>query len=176
MMTVVEMRLVFSKDRLEERVQELAAEISRDYAGRNLVLVGVLNGVFMFFADLVKKLSIPVRIEFIRLSSYGEAMDSSGRIEMKKNVESDLSGLDVLIVEDIADSGLTLNWLHKHLEQLGAASVKTCVLIDKKERRDVSLNLEYVGFEVDTGFLVGYGLDYDGQYRHLPEVYHLVMA
>ena len=176
MMTVADMRLVFSKGRIEERVSELAACISRDYAGANLVLVGVLNGVFMFFADLARKLTIPVRIEFIRLSSYGEGMNSSGSIEMKKDVESDLSGKDVLIVEDIADSGLTLDWLHGHLKQLGASSVKTCVLIDKKERRDIALDLEYVGFEVESGFLVGYGLDCDGQYRHLPEIYHLVVA
>lgn len=171
-----EKELVFSKAEIEDRVQALAREISRTYKGRDVVLIGVLNGVFMFFSDLVKALDLPVRIDFVRLASYGDGAESSGRIKMTKGVEIDLTGRDVLIIEDIADSGLTLDYLKNYLAGLGASSVKTCVLINKMERRDVSVSLEFAGFKVDQGFLVGYGLDYDEQYRYLPEIYHLIMT
>lgn len=167
------MKIVFSKDEIENRIKALAHEISKDYAGKDLVLLGVLNGVFMFFSDLAKNLSIPAGVDFIRLASYGAEMDSSGRVVMTKDVETDLTGRHVLIIEDIVDSGLTMNWLKKHLANLGAESIKTCVLIDKHERRNIEISLDYVGFEVNEGFLIGYGLDYDGKYRCLPEVYHL---
>ena len=175
-MTVIDKRLVISEDSIAEKIQELALIISNDYSDKDLVLVGVLKGVFIFMADLVRKLTIPVRVDFIRLASYGESVNSSGCVTLVNDIESKLEGRDVLIVEDIADSGLTLDWLQKHLRECGASSVKTCVLIDKKERRDIPLNLDYVGFEVETGFLVGYGLDFDDQYRHLPAIFQLVMA
>jgi hypoxanthine phosphoribosyltransferase len=170
-----EKKLVFSKQQIDEAVRRLARDISRTHAGREIILVGVLNGVFMFFADLVRYLAMPVKIDFIRLASYGQNATSSGRVLMTKDVEHDLTGKHVLVVEDIADSGLTIEWLRKHLRELGAASVEVCVLINKLERRDVEVQLDYVGFEVQQGFLVGYGLDYDGRYRNLNQIYHLVM-
>ena len=170
-----EKKLIFSKQQIDDTVRRLARDISRAHTGQELLLVGVLNGVFMFFADLVRYLAMPVRIDFIRLASYGREATSSGRVLMTKDVETDLTGRHVLVVEDIADSGLTIEWLRKHLLELGAASVEVCVLINKLERRDVDVKLDYVGFEVQHGFLVGYGLDYDGRYRNLNQIYHLVM-
>ena len=175
-MTEPDKRLVFSRDQIEEKVRELAGRVSQAYAGRDLVLIGVLNGVFMFFSDLVKHLTIPVKVDFVRLASYGSGSKSSGQIKITKDVELDLSGRDVLIIEDIADSGLTLDYLVKHLARVSPGSVKICALINKLERRDVPVDLEFVGFEVEEGFLVGYGLDFNEQYRYLPEIYHLIMA
>lgn len=167
--------IVLDRESIESRVSELAREISADYAGKRLILIGVLNGVFMFFSDLIKNMTIPLEIDFIRVASYGAESKSSGNIEMTKDVEIDLQGTDVLVIEDIADSGLTLNWIKKHFQDKGAASVKFCVLIDKKERREIPLKLDYSGFKVEEGFLVGYGLDFNGQYRYLTEIYHLLM-
>ncbi len=170
-----EMRLVISEGQIERRIQVLAKEISKEYKGRDIILVGVLNGVFMFFADLVKAMSIPVRVDFIRLASYTHS-ESSGQIQMTKDVETDLSGAHVLIIEDIVDTGLTLSWLKKHMQDLGASTVKACVMVNKLERRNITVDLDYVGFNVDKGFLVGYGLDYDGRYRDLSEIYDLFIA
>lgn len=171
-----EMRLVFSEQEIQENVRRLAAEISCAYAGRELVLIGVLNGVFMFFADLVKAISIPVMVDFIRVASYCGGTASSGYIKMTKDVEMDLTGRDVLIVEDIVDSGLTLDHLKNHIMRLGAGSVKVCVLVSKLERRSVPVEIDFMGFEVEEGFLVGYGLDYDERHRDLPAIYHLILA
>ena len=168
-----ELKLVISKEQIAERVLAMSREISQAYQEKDVVLVGVLNGVFMFIADLVKNLTVPVRIDFIRLASYGSESESSGRIVMTKDIETDLTGKHVLIVEDIVDSGLTLQWLRKHLNTQNPVSVKCCVLINKLERREVAEHPEFVGFNVEQGFLVGYGLDYDGRYRQLPAIYHL---
>jgi hypoxanthine phosphoribosyltransferase len=165
---------VLTEEQIQSRVAELARGLSESYRGQSLVLVGVLNGVFMFFADLAKRLTIPVEIDFVRVASYGSETCSSGRISMTKDVEADLAGKHVLIIEDIVDSGLTLEWLKKHLAQKGAASIKTCVLVNKHERRDVDVPIEFTGFDVPSGFLVGYGLDFNGRYRCLPAIYHLV--
>ena len=170
-----EKKLVVSNDQIMARIRELARDISKDYADKDLVLLGVLNGVFMFFAELAQELTIPAGVDFIRLASYGADSESSGRVVMTKDVETDLTDRDVLIIEDIADSGLTLNWLREHLGKLGAASIATCVLIDKMERRSVTVPIEYTGFNIQEGFLVGFGLDYDGRYRCLPDIYHLIM-
>ena len=167
------MKLVLSREQIQARVKELAQQISNDYAGLEPTLVGVLNGVFMFYADLVRNMSIPVQVDFVRLASYGGRTESSGQIVMTKEVDSDVTGRHILVIEDIVDSGLTLEWLHKYLGKLGAASVKTCVLIDKTERREIPVDFDYTGFHIDSGFLIGYGLDYDGRYRQLPEVFHL---
>ncbi|MBU2548176.1 MAG: hypoxanthine phosphoribosyltransferase [Proteobacteria bacterium] len=175
-MTDPELKLIFSQAQIASKVKELAQDISRTYAGRNPVLLGILNGVFMFYSDLIRQLTIPVSVDFVRLASYGAGSQSSGRIELTKDVELEIKGRDVLIVEDIADSGLTLNYLVKHLSGFEPTSVRICALIDKSERREVPVDLHFVGFKLEAGFLVGYGLDYNEQYRYLPEIYHLTLT
>lgn len=167
--------LVFSESRIQARIKELADQISADYNGQDLIVVGVLNGAFMFMSDLVKRMSIPLKIDFVRAASYGSESETSGRVKLRKDVELELTDKHVLIVEDIADSGLTLNFLKKHLAGLGPVSIKICALIDKLERRTDKIEIDYIGFEVESGFLVGYGLDYDEQFRNLPEIYHLYL-
>ena len=171
--TMVSKRLILSEDQIQQRIRELAEQIDRDYKDKSPILVGVLNGVFRFISDLTRYLTIPVQFDFVRISSYGMGSESSGRIHMTKDVEMDLAGRHVLIVEDIVDSGLTLNRLVKDLEDRGAASVRTCVLIDKTERREQAVSLDYLGFVIEQGFLVGYGLDYAEEYRYLNAIYHL---
>jgi len=156
-----------------ERVRDLAREISSEYAGKEPVMVGVLNGAVFFFSDLVMKMSIPSRIDFIRAASYGSAMTSSGSVILTKDVELSLKGKHVIIVEDIVDTGLTLKKIIKYLVGKGADSVKICALIDKLERREADITVDYRGFQVQEGFLIGYGLDYDQQYRYLPDIYAL---
>lgn len=169
-------RLVLSQQQIQDRVKELAARISRDYAGQDLILVGVLKGVFIFLADLVRALDYPVQVDFVRLSSYGKSSTSSGEVRISQDVHLPLEGRHVLVVEDIVDAGLTLDFLLHHLAKHQPASVKICCLIDKQERRVVEVPVEYVGFTIDQGFLVGYGLDYAEDYRTYPEVYELVFA
>lgn len=167
------LKTLISEDQIKTRVAELAAQIDRDYAGQELILVGVLNGAFIFLADLARRLQLPVRIDFIRLTSYGTAAVSSGEVRIMKDVELPLRDRHVLVVEDIMDSGLTLDFLRRHLLGHRPASLKICCLIDKLERQDVKVPLDYVGFTVPKGFLVGYGLDYAHQYRHCPEICEL---
>lgn len=166
-------RLILSKQAIEKKVQELAAQVSRDYAGKDVILIGVLKGVFIFLADLVRALDYPVQIDFVRLSSYGVSSESAGEVLITKDVELPIRDRHVLIVEDIVDAGLTLDFLLQHLRARHPKSLKVCCLIDKKERRQVEVPLDYVGFVVEKGFLVGYGLDYAEQYRTYPEVYEL---
>ena len=166
-------RCLISREDIARRVQELAADISRDYQGRDLVMVGVLKGAFIFLADLVRELSFPVEIDFVRLSSYGGGTSPTGEVHITKDVELSLEGRDVLIVEDIMDLGFTLDFLRQHLATHLAQSVKICCLVDKQERRKVDVPLDYVGFVVEKGFLVGYGLDCGEKMRTLPEIYAL---
>jgi len=168
-----ERKLVLSKEAIDRRVQELGSTITRDYAGANLLAIGVLNGAFMFMADLVREIKLDLQIDFVRLSSYGMSTTSGGEIRLSKDVELDIRDRDILIVEDIVDTGLTLAFLHNYLQERGARTVRTCALIDKKERREVGVAIEYVGFEVKKGFLVGYGLDCREQYRQYGEVFLL---
>jgi hypoxanthine phosphoribosyltransferase len=155
------------------RVEELAREISADYAGKEPILIGILNGVIFFFADLVMRMTIPCKIDFIRVASYGSGTTSSGAVKFIKNVEIPVQGQDVLIVEDIVDTGLTLDKIVKSLKEKNAASTRICALIDKKERREQPVTIDYRGFEVEEGFLVGYGLDYDEHYRNLRDIHVL---
>jgi len=166
-------KLILSKEAIGRRVQELGTIITRDYAGSNLLAIGVLNGAFMFMADLVREIKLDLQIDFVRVASYGMSTTSSGKIRFSKDVELDIRDRDVLIVEDIVDTGLTLACLHNYLKERGARTVRTCVLIDKKERREVKVAIDYVGFEVKEGFLVGYGLDCREQYREYGEVFLL---
>src|SRR3990172_12551062 len=165
-------RLV-SREELDSIVQELAARISRDYGKRELVLVCILKGAFMFLSDLIRHLQIPVQIDFVRLASYGAGMKTSGVIEITKDIELPVEGKDVLIVEDIVDSGRTLQFLKDRLALSNPHSVKVCALLDKKARREVEIEAEYLGKEVDDVFVVGYGIDFNEDYRYLPEVYYV---
>ena len=169
-------RCLISCEDIAKRIKELADQISRDYAGRDLVMVGVLKGAFIFLADLVRALPFPVEVDFVRLKSYGAGTTSSGEIKVTKDVEEILQDRDVLIVEDIVDLGLTLDFLRKHLLQHQPTSLKICCLIDKRERRQVEVPLDYTGFVVEKGFLVGYGLDCGEKNRTWPEVYELIKA
>ncbi len=175
-MTVAGRRLepVLAPERIREIVLDLGRRISEDFRGRRLVLVGVLKGAFVFLADLARALSIPVEIDFLQASSYGDDTASSGRIRILLDCGIDLRGKDVLLVEDIADTGHTLKALRQHLLAKGPASVRVCALIDKRERREAETPLDYAGGVIEEGFLVGYGLDCAQQYRHLPGVYRLV--
>ncbi len=166
-------RCLISRAEIARRVTELAEMIHRDYAGRELIMIGVLKGAFIFLADLVRALPVPVEVDFVRLCSYGAGTTSSGEVHITKDVELPLKDRDVLIVEDIIDVGLTLDFLRRHLLSHHPRSLKICCFIDKKERREVEVPLDYVGFAVEKGFLVGYGLDCGEQSRNLPEIFVL---
>ncbi|NPU83315.1 MAG: hypoxanthine phosphoribosyltransferase [Syntrophaceae bacterium] len=162
--------VLYSREAIRERVLELGEEVSRAYEDRNLVVIGVLKGAFMFMADLVRALRIPCRIDFIRVASYGSGTETSGRIELTKDIETDITGKDVLIVEDIIDTGLTLTYLVENLRARNPRSLKVCAFLDKKLRRKVPFEADFVGFTMDDGFVIGYGLDFDEQGRFLPDV------
>jgi hypoxanthine phosphoribosyltransferase len=155
---------------LERRVRELAAEISRDYAGRDLLLVGVLKGAVFFLSDLMRQLEIPVELDFMAVASYGSATKSSGVVRILKDLDAVIEGRDVLIVEDIVDSGLTLQYLLRNLNGRDPRSLEVCALLVKPERQKVELQTKYVGFEIPNRFAIGYGLDYAERYRNLPYV------
>jgi len=157
-------------DRLAERVRELAAEVSRDYAERDLVLVGVLKGAVFFLSDLMRALEIPVEVDFMAVASYGSATKSSGVVRILKDLDAAIEGRDVLIVEDIVDSGLTLQYLLRNLAARNPRSLEVCALLVKPERRKVDLPTRYVGFEIPNRFAIGYGLDHAERYRNLPFV------
>jgi hypoxanthine phosphoribosyltransferase len=166
-----ELKLLFSRKEIAEQVARLAREISADYAEKKLVLVGVLKGAFVFLADLARQLTIPAAIEFVRIASYGAKKESSGEVQVKKEVEITLEGKDVLIIEDIVDTGLSLTFLIEHLRAHKPASLKVCALVDKKARREVEVQVDYTGFAMTDGFIVGYGIDFNEQYRALPEIF-----
>jgi hypoxanthine phosphoribosyltransferase len=161
---------LIESERLHARVAELGAEISRDYAGRDLVLVGVLKGALIFMADLMRSLTVPCEIDLMAVSSYGSATDSSGVVRILKDLDTSVAGRDVLIVEDIVDSGLTLQYLLRNLKARDPASVEVCALLTKPERRRVETPIRYVGFEIANRFAIGYGLDHAQRYRNLDYV------
>ncbi len=165
--------LLLSKETIAARVKELAEEISKDYRGKELVLVGILKGSVFFFADLVREITLPSKIDFMRAVSYGKEMCSSGCVRLTKDLELPIEGKPVLLVEDIVDTGLTLSHITEVLTSRGAQSIKICALVDKLERRVKHVPVDYCGFHVQEGFLVGYGLDYDENYRYLPEIFVL---
>jgi len=167
-------REVISGEAIAARVKELGKTISEDYAGKQLVLVGILKGAFIFTADLARAIDLPLEVDFVRLASYGSGTTSSGFVRITKDIETEIRGKNVLVVEDIVDTGHTLKYLRDVLALHNPSSVRICCLIDKKERREVEVEVDYVGFDVPRGFLVGYGLDYNEQYRHLNGIYHLI--
>jgi hypoxanthine phosphoribosyltransferase len=162
--------ILFPKETIDRRVRELAGQISRDYEGREPLIVGILNGAFIFMADLIRALNVPCRVDFVRLASYGAGSVSSGEILIGKDLETPILGCDVLIVEDIVDTGLTLSRLVEILQKRQPASLKVCAFLDKQERRRVPFTADYVGFSIPDRFVVGYGLDYNEKFRFLPDV------
>jgi len=172
-MTDVLKTVVLTPSEISGRVLEMAGAISRDYAGREILVIGVLKGAFVFMADLIRALSVPCQTDFIRAASYGAGTESSGTILITKDVELPVEGRDVLIVEDIVDSGLTLRYIIDALKLRNPRSIKVCAFLDKRKRRKIHFEADYVGFTMEDGFIVGYGLDFNEQYRFLPAVYVL---
>jgi hypoxanthine phosphoribosyltransferase len=162
--------ILVQADELQHRIREMAAEVSRDYRGKDLLLIGVLKGAVFFLSDLMRHLDIPCEVDFMAVASYGSSTDSSGVVRILKDLDAPLEGRNVLIVEDIVDSGLTLQYLMRTLEARGPASLEVCALLTKPERRKVEMPARYVGFEIPDKFAIGYGLDYAERYRNLPYV------
>jgi len=169
----LEKKLLFSRSHIRKRVKELGEQISSDYAGKDPLFVGVLNGVVLFFADLMREISITMKIDFMRTASYGSRMTSSGEIQITKDVEKPVRDRHIVLVEDIVDTGNTLAFVLKQMKEKDPASVKVCALMDKVERRQKEVTIDYAGFTIGSGFVVGYGLDYNEEYRNLPEIYVL---
>ena len=163
-------RILFSQEEIDRRLGELAAEINRDYAGKEPMLISVLRGSFVFMADLTRKIDLPCTVDFMAVSSYGKGTTSSGQVQITKDLSDDIEGKDILVVEDILDSGNTLNYLMKLLQARHPASIRLCALLDKPERRVVPVQADYVGFTIPDEFVVGYGLDYAEKYRNLPYI------
>lgn len=163
-------QILVTEAQIRTRVGELGAQISEDYAGKSPLLVGVLRGAYMFMADLSRAIELPVEVDFMAVSSYGNATASSGVVRILKDLDEDLEGRHVIVVEDIIDSGLTLSYLRRNLEHRGAASVEVCALLVREGRQKVEDPVTYVGFELPPDFVVGYGLDASGKYRNLPYI------
>ena len=161
-------------DKIQSRIAELGSQINRDYAGRPLVLIGILKGSFMFMADLVRHLNSPVRIEFMGTRSYEKGTTSSGQVQLTKDLDKPIDGEEVLLVEDIVDTGLTLTYLKHILEQRSPRSLKVVAFLDKPSRRKIAVSADYIGFEIEDKYVIGYGLDFEQQYRNLKDLCILV--
>ena len=166
----VSQEILISKEQLEDKVKELGKKITEDYKGEEVLLVGILRGSVPFMADLMRAIDLDITIDFMSVSSYGAATKSSGQVKINKDLNSDIMGKDVIIVEDIVDTGTTLHYLRNFLQSREANSVEICSMLDKPERREADVPIKYKGFEVDNLFIVGYGLDYDQKYRNLPYI------
>jgi hypoxanthine phosphoribosyltransferase len=162
--------ILIERDALQERVVELGREVSEDYANRDLLLIGVLKGAVFFMADLMRNVTVPCEVDFMAISSYGASTDSSGVVRILKDLDINIEGRDVLVVEDIIDSGLTLSYLMRNLEARGPASLEVCALLTKPDRREMDVPVRYIGFEIPDRFVIGYGLDFAERYRNLPYV------
>ena len=162
--------VLITEEEIDRRVRELAAQISKDYEGRKIRMVGILKGASFFMCELAKRITVPVSIDFMQVSSYGGATESTGTVRIRKDLDESIEGLDVIIVEDIVDSGRTLAFLGDFLKSKGAKSIRYCTLLDKPERRVVDLKADYAGFEIPDQFVVGYGMDSDQEYRNLPYI------
>jgi hypoxanthine phosphoribosyltransferase len=164
------LHVIYSKSEIDSKINSMAHEISRDYQGSEPILVGVLKGAFVFMSDLMRALTIPVQLDFVRLASYGDSMKGGEVIRLTKDLELPVQERDLLVVEDIVDTGRTLKFLMDDLRGRGPRSVRCCVLVDKGERREVDFTADYVGFVLDEGFVVGYGLDWAESFRYLPDL------
>ncbi|SHF12175.1 hypoxanthine phosphoribosyltransferase [Caldanaerobius fijiensis DSM 17918] len=162
--------ILIGEDELKDKVKELGRIITRDYAGKEPVLIGVLKGAIMFISDLIRYIDLPITIDFMAISSYGASTRSSGVVKIIKDLDHSIQDKDVIIIEDIIDSGLTLSYLRKNLMERGPRSIKICTLLDKPERRMTDVKVDYVGFTIPDKFVVGYGLDYAEKYRNLPYI------
>jgi hypoxanthine phosphoribosyltransferase len=162
--------ILVQPDDLQRRVKELGAEITRDYAGKEPLLIGVLKGAVFFLSDLMRQIDVPCTVDFMAVASYGDATESSGVVRILKDLDAPIEGRDVIIVEDIVDSGLTLAYLMKNLRSRRPASLEVCALLTKPERRETQVSARYIGFEIPNRFVIGYGLDHAERYRNLPYV------
>ena len=165
-----ELRVLFSREEIDTAVKKLAAEIGKDYLGKYPILVGILKGSFMFMADLIRLLDLPLEVEFIGLSSYRGGMESSGKVRVVQGLRSSVKGRHVLVIEDIVDTGLTTGFLLDYLRKKKPASLKLCALTDKPSRRQTPVTIDYLGFTVPNKFIVGYGIDWDEKFRNLPDI------
>jgi len=163
-------RILLTEQEIRARVAELGAEVSRDYAGRELLVVGILKGAMIFLADLVRSITVPTSFDFMAVSSYGSSARSSGAVRILKDLDHGIDGRHVLIVEDIVDTGLTLNYMVDNLKSRGPASLRICALLDKPSRREAPVEIHYNGFSIPDEFVVGYGLDYNEHYRNFPYI------
>jgi len=166
-------KILISRDEIAKAVDRLACEIKRDYQGKQPLLISVLKGSFVFMADLIRQLDLPLELEFVRLSSYGAARQSSGKVRIIQGVKTPVKGRDVLVIEDIVDTGITISFLLDYLKKKKPASLKLCVLTDKPSRHRVPVFINYLGFTVPDKFIVGYGLDFNERFRNLPDIYTL---
>lgn len=162
--------VLIPEDKVEERIQQLAEEISRDYAGKTVHLIGILKGSVFFVCELAKRLTVPVTMDFMSVSSYGAGTRSTGVVKLIKDLDDSITDRDVLVVEDIIDSGHTLSYLLKNLKSRNPSSIKLCTLLDKPDRRECEVYVDYQGFQIPDEFVIGYGLDYDQRYRNLPYI------
>jgi hypoxanthine phosphoribosyltransferase len=166
-------KILISRDEIAKAVDRLACEIERDYQGKQPLLISVLKGSFVFMADLIRQLDLPLELDFVRLSSYGAARESSGKVRVVQGAKTPIKDRDILVVEDIVDTGITISFLLDYLQKKKPASLKLCVLTDKPSRRRVPVSIDYLGFTVPDKFIVGYGLDCDEKFRNLPHIYTL---
>ena len=168
-----QLKILISRDEIAKAVDRLASEIKRDYQGKQPLLISVLKGSFMFTADLIRQLDLPLELDFIRLSSYGAAKESSGKVTVVQGLKTPIKGRDVLVIEDIVDTGITTSFLFDYLRKKKPASLKLCALTDKPSRRRVPVSIDYLGLSLPNKFVVGYGLDFDQGFRNLPDIYAL---
>ncbi len=166
--------VLFTREDIKNRVEELGKQISQDYKGKKLLVVSLLKGSFIFTADLVREIDIPVKVEFMATSSYGDSTESSGKVKVLYDIEKNLDGYDILIADDIADTGTTMSHIIDYLQTKNPESIKSCVLLDKPSRRKVELEPDYIGFTIPDKFIVGYGLNYGDYYRNIPYVFAFV--
>lgn len=162
--------ILITEEQIKVKVAEIGAEISAKYEGKSLIIIGVLKGANVFVADLIRKITVPVVLDFIAISSYGVSTESSGAVRILKDLDEDIKGMHVIVVEDIIDTGLTLSYLSNNLESRGAESIEFCTLLDKPERRTAPIDVHYKGFNIPDKFIVGYGIDFAEKYRNLPFV------
>ncbi|MDH5781556.1 MAG: hypoxanthine phosphoribosyltransferase [Dehalococcoidia bacterium] len=165
-----QLKVLITREEIGKAVTRLASEIKRDYQGKRPLLIGVLKGSFVFMADLIRQLDLPLEIDFIGLSSYGAAKETSGKVRVVQPLKTAIKGRDVLVIEDIVDTGITISFLLDYLRKKKPASLKFCSLTDKPSRRQVPISIDYLGFTVPNKFIVGYGLDFDEEFRYLPDI------